>query len=46
MHELLELYGLVQAELLDSDFLLLAFNVVVFLVLGSARETLPWELAS
>lgn len=34
------------AQLIDGDLELLLFDVVVLLVLGSARKTLPWETAS
>ena len=43
LHEGLELAGLVQAKLVQSDFLLLSLNVVVFLVLRAAGEALPGE---
>ena len=43
MHKLLELVGLVLAELLDGDLLLLFLDGGVFLLLGAARETLPWK---
>lgn len=33
VHELLELRGLVQAELVDGDLLLLSLDVIIFLVL-------------
>ena len=34
------------AQLIAGDLELLLFDVVVLLVLGSARKTLPWETAS
>jgi hypothetical protein len=45
VHKLLELVGLVLAELLDGDLLLLLFDGGVLLLLGSARKALPWERA-
>jgi len=44
-HELLELLGLVLAEFLNGHLLLFSLNVVVLFVLGSSRESLPWERA-
>ena len=46
LHELFELNGLVQAQLVDGDLLLLSFNVVIFFVLGTAGEALPRERSS
>jgi len=43
LHVLLESGWLIQTQLVDCDLLLLALNVVVFLVLGSTRQTLPWK---
>jgi hypothetical protein len=43
VHELLEFFGLVTAELFDGGFLLLFLNVGVLLSLGSTRESLPWK---
>jgi hypothetical protein len=43
VHELLELIGLVFAELFDGDLLLLFLDGGVFLLLGAARKTLPWK---
>lgn len=43
VHVLLELGRLVQTELVDRDLLLLALDVIIFFVLRSAREALPWE---
>jgi hypothetical protein len=45
-HELFELLGLVLAKFLDGHLLLLAFDVVVFLVLRPSRESLPRERSS
>ena len=42
-HELFELGGLVQAELVDSHLFLFALDVVILLVLGAAGQTLPWQ---
>ena len=41
IHELLELRGLVQAKILDGDFLLLSLDVVVFFVFGASWQALP-----
>ena len=41
MHELLEFFRLIAAELLDGGLLLLFLNVGVLLGLGSTRESLP-----
>lgn len=46
VHEFLELRRLVQAELVHGHFLLLALNVIIFLVLGATGETLPGEGSS
>lgn len=43
LHELLELCGLVETELVNRDLLLFAFDVVVLLVLGASRKTLPGQ---
>lgn len=45
MHKLLELIGLVLAELFDGDLLLLFLDGGVLLLLGAAWKTLPWERA-
>jgi hypothetical protein len=37
---------LVKTQLINSDFLLLALDVIIFLVLRSAWKSLPWERAS
>lgn len=41
VHEFLEFGGLVQAQFVNGHFLLLAFNVIIFLVLGAAGQSLP-----
>jgi len=46
VHEFLELGGLVEAELVDGHLLLLALDVIIFLVLGAPGKTLPWERAA
>lgn len=46
MHELLKLGGLVQAELVDSDLLLLSLYVVVLLILGASGKALPRQGAA
>lgn len=46
LHKLLELGGLVQAELVYGDLFLLALNVVVLLVLRAAGEALPGQRAA
>ena len=46
LHEGLELAGLVQTELVQRHLLLLSLNVVVFLVLRAAGQTLPWQGAA
>ena len=43
VHELLELGRLVQTELIDGNLLLLALDVIIFLVFRSSWESLPWE---
>jgi hypothetical protein len=43
VHELLEFFGLVLAELLDLDFLLLFLDVGILLGLRSSWESLPWK---
>jgi hypothetical protein len=45
VHKLLEFIGLVLAKLLDGNLLLLLLDGGVFLLLGTARKTLPWERA-
>jgi len=46
VHVLFEFRRLVEAEFVDSDLLLLSFDVVIFFVLRPARETLPRERAA
>ena len=46
VHELLELGGLVEAEFVDGDLLLLALDVIIFFVFGASRESLPGESAT
>lgn len=46
LHVLLELSGLVQAQFVDRHLLLLALDVVVLLVLGTAWEALPGKRAA
>lgn len=46
VHEFLELGRLVETEFIDSNFLLLALDVIIFLVLGAPGKTLPWERAA
>ena len=43
VHEFLEFFWLILAELLDFDLLLLLLDVGVLLCLGSTWEALPWE---
>lgn len=43
VHELFELFRLIFAELLDSNFLLLFLNVRVLFGLGSAWKSLPGQ---
>ena len=43
VHEFFEFGRLVQAELIHCHFSLLALDVIIFLVLGSTWESLPWE---
>ena len=45
VHVLLELLGLVSAEFLDGDLLLLLLDVGVLLLLGSSRKALPGKLS-
>lgn len=46
LHEFLELSGLVLAKLANFNLLLLALDIVIFLVLGTAGETLPGQRSS
>jgi len=43
VHKLTELLRLVLAEFFDGHFLLLLLDVGIFFLLGSARESLPWQ---
>ena len=43
VHELFEFGRLVQAQLVDGHLLLLALDVIIFLVLGATGETLPGQ---
>ena len=43
MHEFLELFWLVLAQILDRSFFLLLFDICVLLRLGSTWQTLPRE---
>jgi hypothetical protein len=45
-HELLEFGGMTFAKFFQSCLCLLLFDVIVLLVLASARETLPRKTAS
>jgi hypothetical protein len=46
LHEFLELAGLVHAEFVDSNFLLFALDVIIFLILGASGKSLPGEGAA
>ena len=41
VHKLIELNGLIQAKLIDSNFFLFALDVVIFLILRATWQTLP-----
>jgi hypothetical protein len=41
LHEFFEFDGLVEAEFLNSDFLLLTLDVIIFFVFGASGQTLP-----
>jgi len=41
LHVLLELVGLIQAQLVNCNLLLLSLDIVIFFILAAARETLP-----
>ena len=43
VHELLKLWWLIEAELINSDLLLLALDVIIFLVFRASWESLPWQ---
>ena len=43
VHELLELFWLFSAELINGNLLLLLLDVGVLLGLGSTWKSLPWE---
>lgn len=44
-HVLLELNWVSSAQILERSLTLLLLDIVVFLILGSAWESLPWQLA-
>ena len=46
LHEFFEFNGLVEAKLFDSNFLLLALNVIIFFVFGASGQTLPGQWAA
>ena len=46
VHEFLELGRLVETEFIDSNFLLLALDVIIFLVFRASRKSLPWQLST
>ena len=46
LHEFLELAGLVHAEFVNGDFLLLTLDVIIFLILRASRKSLPGEGAA
>ena len=46
VHKLLELGRLVQAELIDGHLLFFALDVIIFLILRAAWQTLPGQGAA
>ena len=46
LHVLFKLVWLVEAQFVDGDLLLLPLNIVIFLILAAAWQSLPWERAS
>ena len=42
-HVVLKLYWLVHAQFINCNFLLLSLDVVIFLLLWSSRQALPWQ---
>ena len=42
-HEFLVLRRVVEAKVIEGDFLLLALDCVIFFVLGASWEALPWQ---
>ena len=46
VHVLFEFRGLVHAQLINSDLLLLALDVIIFLVFGASWEALPGQAAA
>ena len=46
VHKFLELRRMIQAKLIDSHFLLLALNVIIFFVFGTTWQTLPGQGAA
>ena len=46
VHKLLELRRLVKTKLIDGHFLLLALDVIIFLILGATWQSLPGQRAT